>query len=147
MAGTSKTFNSTKFRSAIQGVYEMAAAVNTADQATFYFPTSLVYDTTGVDGGGVPFDPNSTVTRVVPDPVKVPCGVEYFDSAGQVTVFGDTVPSRVEITVLDEDFVKIEGCLFVVLGGERFKFSHMEPPSGLFDVGLYTMHFKSENAT
>lgn len=147
MAGTNRAFPAAAFRAAIQGAYDMAAAVNADDQATFYFPTQLVYNTSAVDGAGVPFDPNTTVTRTVPTPVKVPCGIEYFSSTGEVTVFGDTVPARAVITVLDEDYEQIEGCLYVVLGGEKYKLTETEPPSGLFDVGLYTMHFKSENSS
>ena len=142
MAGLNSGFNAAEFRAGIRFVYDMAAAPATEEQAAFYFASTLVYNSPG-DAGGVPFDPNATVTRSQVPPVRVPCGVEYRDGNGQATVFGDIVPATAVITVLDEDYAKIKGCEYVVLGGEKFNHSSTQPPSGLFDVGLYTMHFAS----
>lgn len=151
MAGSNPDFDAGAFRTAIQFVYTMAAAPIPADQIKFYFPSTLVYTEpggeTGVDGIGVPFDPQSTVVRTQAPPVTVPCGIEYLDKSGQTTVFGDVIPATVMVTLLDEDYVKVQGCAYIVLHGEKYKYVHTNPPSGLFDVGLFELEFAAENAS
>lgn len=144
MAGRSSDFNAKEFRAGIRFAFNMAAPPVAADQATFLFESVLVYNGP-VDDNDVPFDPAATVTRTTPPSVKVTCGIEYFDRDGNAIVFGDIVPSRVEITLLDEEFALVKNAIAVVIGGERFKYDHTEPPSGLFDVGLAKIHYKSEN--
>jgi len=98
-----------------------------------------------VDQEGVPFDPDTTVTRTQPPPVRVLCAVEYFDANGIPTNFGEITPSRAVITLLDEEYKRVKDCIAVILKGERFVYKHTEFPSGLFDVGLYTLHFTAED--
>ena len=146
MAGSSPDFDAGAFRTAIQGVFTMGAAPLPADQIKFYFASTLVYEA-GLDTIGVPFDPQRTVVRTPGRaPVTVACGIEYLDKSGQTTVFGDVVPATVMVTLLDEDYVQVEGCAYVVLHGEKYKYVHTNPPSGLFDVGLFTLEFQAENA-
>lgn len=131
-------------------VMGMGAPVVDADQATFTFPNQLVYnasDTGDHDATGVPFNPSIPVTRVTPDPVKVPCAVEYYDADGVVTEFGLVTPSKAIVTLLDEDYAKVKEANAVILAGERFRYQKTEFPSALFDVGLYTMHFVADNDT
>ncbi len=131
-------------------VMNMGAPVVTDDQATFVFPSQLIYNTADTgdhDGAGVPFNPSIPVTRTPPKMVKVPCAVEYFDAEGVMTDFGMIAASRAQVTLLDEDYAKVEGCVAVILAGERFVYQKTEFPTGLFDVGLYTMHFTAENDT
>lgn len=144
MAGRNSGFDSRAFREGIRFVYNMAASPVADEQATFYKPSSLVYNLP-TDDDNVPFDPSSTVQRVQPDPIKVPCGIEYFDAEGQDVPFGVVTVSRVACTLLDEDYRKVKDATYVVIGGDRYLYQRTEPPSGLFDVGLYVMHFKSEN--
>lgn len=148
MAGKNSGFNAKAFRDGLHFVMNMGAPTEVNDQATFYFPTQLVYqagESTDVDAEGVPFDPDIPVTRVTPAGIKVPCAVEYSDANGQATDFGLITPTKAAITFLDEDYEKVEGCSYVLLGGEKFVYRHTEFPSALFDVGLYTMHFAAEN--
>lgn len=148
MAGKNPGFNAKAFRDGLHFVMAMGAPTETGDQATFYFPAQLVYRTgegADHDAEGVPFDPSIPVTRVVPAGVKVPCAVEYQDANGIATDFGIITPSRAAITLLDEDYVKVKGCAYVALGGERYVYRHTEFPSGLFDVGVYTLHFAAED--
>lgn len=146
MAGKFPGNGSKAFRTGIRFVYNMAAPPLAEEQATFYFPSQLVYNV-GTDAEDTPFDPHATVVRTQPPPVKVPCSVEFKDSGGQVIDFGQITPAEVEVTLLDEDYAKIEGCSYMVLRGEKYNYSQTYPPSGLFDVGLYTMSFKAESAT
>lgn len=144
MAGKQPGFNGKNFRSKIRFVYDMAAPPIAEERATFCFPAQLVYNTP-VDGQDVPFDPAATVTRTVPPPVQVPCGVEFQDAYGNVINFGLAIPAKAVITLLDEDYAKVKDCSYVVLRGEKYNYSHSEFPSGLFDVGLYTLHFNAES--
>ena len=103
MAGFGEGFNGEEFRKEIRAVYTMAAVPNEAEQAIFLFASQLVY-AGPVDEQNLPFDPQTTVQRVTPAPVKVPCGIDYFDDRGELTNFGIVTPSRVAITLLDEDY-------------------------------------------
>jgi hypothetical protein len=147
MAGSNPGFDASAFRTGIRFVYDMAAPPVEGERAIFYFPSQLVYNA-AIDGEDVPFDPQATVQRLPPRVVTdVPCGVEYFDAQGQEIVFGTVTASRIAITLLDEDHSQVKGCAYVTIGGDKYLFKRTETPSGLFDVGLYTMHFTSENET
>lgn len=146
MAGTDAGFNAAEFRDAIHFAMQLGAAPDPAEQVTFHFDSQLVY-TVPADGADVPFDPNATVTKTTPPPVRVDCAVEYFDAENQPTSFGMLAPTRLSVTVLDEDYRLIQGCSYVVVHGDRYDYRRTEPPSGLFDVGLYTMHFTSRSET
>jgi hypothetical protein len=136
------------FRGGIHLAMEMGAPPDAENQATFTFPSQLVYDSEegAVDATGVPFDAEIPVrNRPRPSVTGVPCAVEYFDERGQATNFGSIHATRVLVTLLDEDFRKVEGCNAVILGGDKYLFRRMEPPSGLFDVGLFQLWFHAED--
>ncbi len=137
-------FDSTAFRDAIRFVYDMAAPPVVEEQATFYGPSTLVY-TGSVDDDEVPFDPATTVVREPAPGVKVSCGIEYSDAEGNPVPFGTVTASRLAITLLDVDYQRIKGCAYVVVAGEKYLYRRTQPPTGLFDVGLYTLHFRAEN--
>lgn len=143
MAGSNADFNAAEFRAGIQFAYEMAAAPISEEGVVFHFPSQLVFNVDSVDEAGVPFDPDATVVQTTPTPVRVACGVEYVNAAGQSVRIGEIAPSHVAITLLDEDYAKVAGCAYVVVGGDRYDYEHTDPPSGLFDVGLYTLRFRS----
>src|SRR5438309_2807566 len=119
MAGRNSGFDARAFRQNIRFVMQMGTPPLEGEQAAFYFPSQLVYNTP-VDADDVPFDPSATVTRIVPPAVKVPCAVEYKDVNGELTDFGVITPSKASITLLDEDYAKVKGCSYVVLRGEKF---------------------------
>lgn len=145
MAGSNSGFDSAAFRTAIRSVYEMAASPTASDQVKFYFDSRLVFDTTALDASGVPFDPSAAVTRVQKAPVSVPCSLDYGNGTMEMTAFGETVPRRVLITVLDEDYVKIKDCSYIAMHGIKYRYVKLDDePSGLFDVGLYTLAFEAE---
>lgn len=144
MAGTNPDFSAAEFRAGIRFAMEMAAPPVAADQATFIFASQLVY-TGPTDDQDVPFDPDSTVTRTTPPPVKVACSIEYLDREGVPIVFGEVTPSRIKITLLDQEYALVKTAIAVVIGGEKYVYKFTEPPSGLFDVGLWVMNFTAEN--
>lgn len=146
MAGSDPGFNAAEFRDAIHFAMQLGSAPDPGQQVVFHFPKQLTYNVPA-DGAQVPFDPSATVTAVTPTPIKVDCAVEYFDAENQPTGFGLLAPSRLSITLLDEDYAKVKDASHVVIHGDRYDYRRTEPPSGLFDVGLYVMHFTSQSET
>lgn len=145
MAGTNAGFNADAFRTGIRFAMNMGAPPNEDERATFYFSSQLIYNRP-VDEDNVPFDPASTVTRNIPDPVQIACAVEFFDANGVPTNFGDLVPSKATVTLLDEEYAQVKDAIGVMLRGEKYLYKSTEMPTGLFDVGIYTMHFVAEDA-
>lgn len=146
MAGSNAGFNSAEFRDSIRFAMEMGAPPDAGERATFHFPSQLVYNAPA-DGDQVPFDPTATVTTTEPPPVQVDCAIEYFDVENQPTQFGLLAPSRITVTLLDEDYAQVKECSYVVVHGDRYEYRRTNPPTGLFDVGVYTMHFTSQSET
>lgn len=146
MAGSNAGFNASDFRTQIKFAMQMGAPAVEGEQAVFHFPAVLTYNTLA-DGDQLPFNPETTVTSQEPTTVKVDCAIDYFDAEDQPTNFGLLAPTRIAVTLLDEDYVKVKECTYVVVHGDRYDFRRTEPPSGLFEVGVYTMHFTSRNET
>lgn len=146
MAGADSGFNSAEFRDAIHFAMKMGAAPEVDEQAIFHFATASAF-TAPADGADVPFDPSAVITTTTPDPVKVDCAIEYLDSENQPTSFGLMAPTRIVVTLLDVDYEQVQDAAYVVIHGDRYDYRRTEPPAGLFDVGLYTMHFTARNET
>lgn len=144
MAGQSNDFDAAGFRDAIREVMLMGAPVPEGERAKFYWSKTLVYNTP-TDANNTPFDPDATVTETQPAAVTVPCGIEYFDSQDMPTVFGSVTATRIKVTLFDEEYDKVKGCSWVVVGGERFFYKKTEVPKALFDAGVYILHFRAEN--
>lgn len=116
-------------------------------QPGFYFTQPTDTSTYSADDAGVPFDPTVHTTTPPTGPVFVDCAVEYFDAENQPTTFGLLAPSRIVVTVLDEEYQLIQGCDYVVIHGDRYNYRRTEPPTGLFDVGVFSLHFVAESET
>lgn len=147
MAGSNSGFNPGEFRDAIHFAMRLGAAPEADEQITFHFESQLTYNLAHTDGANVPFDPTATVTAYTPEALRVDCAVEYFDAENQPTGFGLLAPTRLAITLLDEDYEKVKNASYVVAHGDRYDYRRTEPPSGLFDVGLYVMHFTCRSET
>lgn len=156
MAGAFPGGGANRFRDSIRFAMDMAAAPEESLQATFLFPSQLVFvdpgdDGSTVDQAGVPFDPDVHVQRVTPDPVRVTCSVEYYDAMGQQALqageLGIVATSRVKVLLLDEEYEQVKGADRVVIDGDTYWYRRTQPPSGLFDVGIYEMWFHSEQET
>jgi hypothetical protein len=146
VAGEFADFDAEAFRDGVIFAYDMGAAPLEEHRPAFYFASELVY-TAVADAAGLPFDPDTTVQRIVPPPVRVPCALTYYDAFGEVTNLGMLTPSRVVVDLLDEHYVQVQGAVAVVIAGDRYLYRRTEPPSGLFDVGIFRLHFAAENET
>lgn len=148
MAGSDAGFDGAAFRDAIHFAMQMGAAPDPAEQITFYFDPTVTNPTSAVlDGAGIPFDPDASTTSVALSSKQVDCAVEYFDAEGQPTSFGLLTPARLSATLLDVDYEEVRHAAYVVVHGDRYNYRRTQPPQGLFDVGLYVMHFTAENET
>lgn len=148
MAGTNPDFDAAAFRDGVRTAMVMGASPVDDEKVLFHFASQLVYTGGGkIDADGVPFDPATTVQRVTPPPVHVPCAVEYVDAPSVPTNVGFIAPTKLRITLLDEDYLKVEGTTHVTVAGDVYRYRRTEPPKGIFDAGLYVLHFVAENDT
>jgi hypothetical protein len=144
VAGSSASFDGAAFRDAIRQVMELAAPVNQSDQAVFHFASERS-STAPTDVTGTPFDPSATVTSTAKSSVSLDCVIEYVDIEDDPTHFGLLSPSKIRILLLDEEYVQVAGCQYVVVAGNKYIYRRTDVPVGLYDVGIYTMHFVAEN--
>ena len=111
------------------------------DQPTFFMPTTVTGDGTHtLDQLGTPFDPAYRPTRTQPAGIQVPCGIDYKDAAGNLVAAGSVSATGIVLTLLDEDYVQVQGFAYCVIGGIKYNYQHDEPPRGLVSVGIYTIH-------
>lgn len=115
-----------------------------ADQPTFFMPRTST-SAVPADDDGVPFDPAQTPTVSAEVKKKVSCAVEYVDSDGKIETFGIIAPSKIKLTFLDEDYVKVAGFHFVVIKGQKYFYMRTEPPVALGTVDIYTVHCRAED--
>jgi hypothetical protein len=141
MAGTNPAFSPTVFRNAIRFAMNMGLPNKSADKATFRWTT--VKDYTHEDSGGVPFDLTSAPTAVQSHvDVQVPVAWAFHARPSQSvsTEAGEFDNTRVEITILDEEYAQVQGADLVLLGGNTYEIEFVSPPQGLFEVDVFTIY-------
>lgn len=143
-AGALSGFDAGDFRSNIRLAMTLGLPPDLADQPAFVFPGATT-NVSPADEDDVPFDPTARPTRAAPTSVKVPCAVEYVDAAGKVENFGVIIPSKVRLTLLDEDYEQVRGFSFVMIGGDRYFYTKTETPLGLDSVGVWIVHATAED--
>lgn len=75
----------------------------------------------------------------------MPCAVEYADATGELANFGMVAPTRVIITLLDEDYALVKGFGYVVIGGNKYLYERTEPPLGMVDVTIWRIHCRTDD--
>lgn len=143
MAGKGAGFDATAFAAGIRTAMAMSAPLAEDDRATFYFPKTGTAAIRSADD--VPFDPDVVHDRTGKAPVTVPCAVEYSQPADQDTAFGVSRPTRLKVTLLEDDYALVEGCEFMAYGGERYEYRYTETVA-LFDAGVRFLHFTRDMA-
>lgn len=142
MAGPIAGFDADQFRTSIHFAMNLGLPEDVSERPTFYFRQVKTYPTgTRVDTEGTPLDPRIKVTITAPDPVQVPCAVEFqptaSDAEGLVGTFRNT---HATLTLLDVDYEVIEDAIEVSLGNVRYNISYQSPPIGLGTATIYTLH-------
>ncbi len=144
MAGTRRGFDGDTFRNGIRVAMGMGMPPDTADQPEFHWK-DVTSSETPASTDGVPFDPNTVEARTSPTPVKVTCGIRYVDAAGVQTNLGLLTPAGVILSLLDEEYARVEGCDWVVIAGTKYTYLRTAIPGGMFSVASYEMHFETVN--
>lgn len=139
MATAVPGFPAGEFRAGIRLAMQLGAPPVEEDRPVFVFPSQIANDAFA-DESGVPFDPNARPEVTTPEPVQVPCAVEYDEAASRVENMGLVTPSEIKITLLDEDHARIRGFAYVVIAGDRYNYRLTEPPVGMDSVGVWTVH-------
>ncbi len=139
MAGTDSRFNATKFRDAIHFAMSMGTPTKPVEKAIFQWTPKREF--AAPDSGNRPY--NWTATPVVEDvhpDVQVLCAVAFSGSDGfDGTAVGTFDRARATLTLLDEEYEKVKGANQVLLGGNKYEILYTAPPTGLFDVTVYSM--------
>lgn len=132
-------FNADEFRAAIRNAMIMGLPDAESARATFRWKPSRNYSV--ADSGGNPYDYTAEPEdEDAPDDVQVPVAVRFYPTTViNGTAMGNFDNPHVEITVLDEDYVEIEGADEVLLGGDTYQIRYVGPPQGLFTVTVYTI--------
>lgn len=139
-------FNADEVRAGLRLAMTVGSPVEVADQPVFYMPTSITGDGAhNLDQAGTPFSPTYRPTRSVPVTKRVPCAVEYKDTEGVMEAWGNTTPSRITVTLLDQDYAIVKGFAFVVIGGVKYTYRSTQTPVGLISVGIYKVHCSTDD--
>lgn len=139
-------FDPEEVRAGLHLAMQIGLPVDFADQPTFVFPGGYVEaDVDQRDSEGTPFDYRNTRTKRPDRTYQVPCAIEYVDGEGKIENFGLIAPSKVVLTLLDQDHEIIMGFSYVVIGGNRYTYRRTETPLGLVSVGVYRVHCQSDD--
>lgn len=146
MAGSVPGFDADAVRAGLRLAMTVGLSPKEEEQPTFFFARTATTDAPA-DEDAVPFDVTKKRVLGPPQSVKVTCAVEYHDNQGKIENFGLIVPSKVVLTLLDEEYEQVKGFQYVVIGGNRYWYKTTEAPVGLVSVGVYTIHCTAEDAT
>lgn len=157
MATTDSRFSAADFRESIRFAMIMGTPPLTADRAVFVFATGgKSYWKNGVELGvtprldldGKPLDPmvevrtEAAVTKKQgPGADEIACAIEMEMIDREELPVGNLAPSRMTVTVLDVDWVKLDGVREVIMGGDRYVSPKIPPALGLFDAGIQQIYF------
>lgn len=137
-------FDADKFRNAIGFVFQMAEPPETGLAIQFHFNDTVTVSSPS-DSDYVPFDPTMAPTRTSRDPVHVPCDVQFTAASDNPTAFGDVIPAKVSVLLLDVHYEQVSDAAYVIINGDRYNRQYEPPSFGLFTVGLHTLVFVAEN--
>lgn len=146
MAGTDSRFDAAAFRTAIRFAMNMGLPDATEQRATFKWNTERTFGAS--DASGNPWSWTQTAaTTVTYDDIQIPVAVEYRAGPAAAERLGDLEASKAVLTILDEDFADLTADRpfpnQVQLGSSLFDIQFVEPPTGLFDVTIYSIHCES----
>lgn len=141
-------FDAGAFRDGVHFAMNMGLPPTVSSRATFLFKSTTTYPVgTALDSEGKPFDLSIAPIVVSPDPVQIPCAVEFvsaWDKESPVGVFEST---KAIITILDTEWSKVKDAVEVKLGGNTYAILYQEPPLGLFDVEIYRLRCEAKDET
>lgn len=139
-------FDADAVRAGLRLAMQVGLPPETEDQPVFVMPTTVAGDPGHrLDAQGTPFNADYRPPRSASIGKRVPCAIEYADGEGKIENFGIVVPSRVVLTLLDQDYQQIKGFAYCVIGGNKYHYSRTETPQGLVSVGVFRVHCTSDD--
>lgn len=146
MAGSDVDFDAAGTRADLRGAMLMGLPQDTVARPIFRFPKTETF-TVPVDEGNEPLDPAAPPTTVTQRP-DITCGpannqvVCTWEPQGTKarpveSVLGTFDPDRLLVTMLDVDWVKVEGFRFMLFSGDAYKYEKEVPHQGLFDLTVH----------
>lgn len=139
MAGSQPGFSAAEVRTALRFAMTMGMPTDESLQGTFRFRRSDSF--ASADNQGDPWDWTATpVTTSQDDPVTKPIAVEFVEGTRGQTELGQIDATKVVITILDEDFVDVNGAIEVQFGDNIYDIDFIAPAIGLFDLTVYQIY-------
>ena len=139
-------FDPDEVRDGLRLAMAVGLPAEVADQPVFVFPPTPVDTGDDTDGNGVPFDWRAgRAAAGAPTTFQVPCAIEYIDGQGKIENFGLMAPTRLLLTLLDEDYALIKGFSYVVIAGNQYFYAKTRPPLGLVSVGVWQVEVRTDD--
>ena len=148
--GIGADFDADAFRTAIRFAMQMGSPPDEDRQAVFVFKSSgrsywkdgvELDDPPRVDRDGKPLDPTIEVREVPGRREKVDCAIEILRADADELPVGNFRPTKAVVTLLDQEYAKIEGCRELLYNADRYLYGYEPEAPGLFDVGTHTIIF------
>lgn len=142
MADALPGFDPAVFRDRIRFAMNMGLPQTLADRPTFYFRAVRTFPVgTRLDSEGSPLDPRiAPVSTAAPNPVQVPCAVEFkADNSDNETIVGTFRDTTATLTLLDVDYALVADAIEVALGQQRYNIGYAAPPLGLGQATVYQL--------
>jgi len=143
-------FDAEAIKTGIHQAMGFGEPTRTDDKAWFYFPKNRASTPSdaAADQDDIPFDVTIPVATTDSHArVQVPCAVEYFDATGLSITAGEVTPSKIVITLLDDEWQQVKNFSFVVAGGDKYVRSRIEPPVALGSIDVWTAHCTAQDET
>lgn len=166
MAGTDSRFPRARFEEGIRFAMAMGSPTRPEDRAIFHFRRKRVYpEGTRLDQEGKPLNSSIRAEYMAPEPLTLEhVAVETEKATPDELPVGVRIPTRVVITLLDDEYQQIkdhaahiileeeteddpavlletgeEFAYEVELGGDRYRIGYRPAPLALFDSGVHQL--------
>ena len=152
--GISAAFDGTGFRQAIRFAMQMGTNpdadrrpkfVRRSGQVTYWLDGVELTTAPRMDRDGKPLNPDIEVRRPADQLLEVDCAIEVVKADAEELPVGNFRPTKILVTLLDEQYALVEGCREMVYNGDRYVFGYEPESNGLFDVGVYTLIFYAKD--
>lgn len=148
--GITASFDNDAFRNAVRFAMQMGINPDPDRRPIFIRKaTGRTYKKDGVvlgppprmDRDGKPLDPDIEVIKAPDVQVSVDCAIEVERADAEELPVGNFRPTKVVVTLLDNQYTLVKDCRELLYNGDRYLFGYEPESTGLFEVGVYTMIF------
>lgn len=151
--GIAVDFDNEGFRNAIRFSMQMGRNpdptmapkfMRKSGQRTYWLNGAPLGTPPRLDRDGKPLNPQVEV-RVTPDEEvlqdgrPIDCAVEVDRADAEELPVGNFRPTKVIVTLLDEQYQLVKDCRELIYNGDRYMYGYEPESVGLFQVGVYTI--------